>query len=82
MPKLGNVQYEYQSEFVRKYVFQGRDEGRAEAKAADVLVVLEARGIEIPDAVRARVAACTDLDQLDAWVRRAVTVASADDLFA
>jgi hypothetical protein len=83
--KLGGVEYEYQSEFVRKYVFQGRAEGRvegrAEGEANAVLAVLDARGIEISDAVRARVTACTDLDQLDAWVRRAVTVASADDLF-
>lgn len=63
---------------MRRYVFQGRAEGEASA----VLAVLDARGIEISDAVRARVTACTDIDQLDGWVRRAATATSVDDLFA
>jgi hypothetical protein len=84
--KLGNVEYEYQSEFVRKYVFQGRAEGRVEGRvegeANAVLAVLDARGIEVSDVARAHITGCADLEQLDAWVRRAVSVASADDLFA
>jgi hypothetical protein len=35
----------------------------------------------VPDDARARITGCTDLDQLDAWVRRAATVDSIDDLF-
>lgn len=73
--------YEYQSDFVRRFIFQGRAEGKAEGEAAAVLAVLDARGIEVPDDARARIIECSDLDQLDAWVRRAVTVASIHDLF-
>jgi hypothetical protein len=77
--------YEYQSDFVRKYVFQGRAEGRAEGRVEGevdaVLTVLDARGIDVPDDARARITACTDLDQLKDWVRRAVTATSIDDVF-
>jgi hypothetical protein len=68
---------EYRSEFVRKNVNQGRAEGRAEA----VLAVLAARGIDVPDHARTRITECTDLDQLETWIRRAATANSIDDLF-
>ena len=70
--------YEYQSDFVRRYVFQGRAEGQAEA----LLDFLDARGIAVPDDVRRRIAECTDSDQLHIWIRRAATVEKIDDLFA
>jgi hypothetical protein len=41
--------YEYQSEFAKKYVAQGRTEGRAEEAAHAVLTVLRARGIAVPE---------------------------------
>lgn len=69
--------YEYQSDFARRYFFQGRTEGEANA----VLAVLDTRGVEVSDEVRARIVECSDLDQLDSWVRRAVTAGSVDDLF-
>jgi hypothetical protein len=76
---------EYQSDFARSYVAQGRAEGRAEGltegKAEDVLTVLGARGIKATPAQQARIRQCTDLSQLDAWLRRAVTANSADDIF-
>jgi hypothetical protein len=73
--------YEYQSDFVRRYVFQGRAEGEAKGKAEDVLAVLDARGVDVPDDARARITECSDLDQLDIWVRRAATADSINDLF-
>lgn len=73
---MASPTYEYQSEFVRRYVFQGRAEGEAKA----VLAVLDARGIVVPDDLRARIAECTDLDQLDTWIRRAATARSIADL--
>lgn len=83
---LVTATYEYQSEFARGYVAEGRAEGeaagRAEGEARAVLAVLEARGVDVADEVRARITGCSDLDQLDAWVRRAATAASAQDLFA
>ncbi|MGQ0631483.1 MAG: hypothetical protein ACT4P1_10600, partial [Sporichthyaceae bacterium] len=82
---LMSTSYEYQSEFARRYFFQGRAEGEAEGEAKGeakaVLAFLGARGIDVPDDVRARINSCTDLDQLDAWVRRATTATTADDLF-
>lgn len=65
--------YEYKSDFARRYFGQG------EAKA--VLGFLAARGIDIPDDARARITECTDIEQLDTWVRRAATATSIQDLF-
>jgi hypothetical protein len=56
--------------------------GEARGEARAVLTVLAARGLEISDEARERISGCTDLDQLDQWVRRAVTVTPADELFA
>ncbi len=69
--------HRYQSDFARRYYNQG--EAKGEAKA--VLAFLDARGIEIPDQARERITGCTDLDQLDTWVRRAATVNTVDELF-
>jgi hypothetical protein len=69
---------EYQSDFAKSYVAQGK----AEVKAEGVLTVLGARGIGTTPAQQARIRQCTDLSQLDAWLRRAVTANSADDIFA
>ncbi|WP_437819714.1 hypothetical protein [Sorangium sp. So ce1078] len=78
--------YEFQSEFARGYVAKGREEGiRAgalEAKAHDVLAVLEARGLEVPADVRERVLASTDIAELDRWIRRAAVVSDARELLA
>lgn len=73
--------YEYQSDFVRKYIFQGRAEGRAEGEAKAVLAVLKSRGIEVPEKARKRISGCTDLDQLGGWLDRVATVKSVDELF-
>ncbi|XXY47534.1 hypothetical protein WME91_46775 [Sorangium sp. So ce269] len=78
--------YQFQSEFARSYVAKGRQEGRREgileAKAHDVLAVLETRGLDIPAEVRERVLASTDLTELDRWIRRAVVVSDARELLA
>ncbi|MGH3567160.1 MAG: hypothetical protein ACRDRH_14255 [Pseudonocardia sp.] len=73
--------YEYQSDFARRYFSQGEAKGKAEGEAKAVLAVLDARGIDVPDRARARIADCSDIDQLDTWVRRAVTAESVHDLF-
>jgi len=46
-----------------------------------LLSILDARGIPVPDGVHNRITSCTDLDQLDTWVRRAITATTVDDLF-
>lgn len=68
--------YEYQSDLARRYFLQGQAEGKAEA----VLAVLDARGIDVPTDARTCITGCSDLDQLDAWVRRATLADSIRDL--
>jgi hypothetical protein len=77
--------YEFQSKTVREAFHKGKTEGNVEGrvseKAADVLDVLDARGLSVTDEQRARILGCTDLDTLSRWLRRAVTVSSANALF-
>lgn len=61
---------------------EGREEGRIEESAEMTLSILEWRGIPVPDAVRERVLACTDHEQLKLWAQRAVHATNAEDLFA
>ena len=68
--------YQYQSDFARRYFGRGKAEGKAEG----VLAVLAARHIEVPDDVRARITACSDLALLDQWLARAATAVSLADV--
>jgi len=61
---------------------QSYEKGRAAEKAADVLDVLDARGIALSAEQRDRILGCSDLATLRQWLRGAVTVASADELFS
>jgi hypothetical protein len=36
--------------------------------------------VPVPDAVRERIMACTDVDQLDTWLRRAVNATTANEV--
>ena len=65
--------FEFQSAYARRL--------KADAEAKAVLAVLDARGIDVPDGVRARITGCSDLDQLLTWVRRAATANAIEDLF-
>ena len=67
---------EYHSELFRE--IDARGEARGEARA--VLTVLDARSVAVSDDIRERILACTDLDQLDTWLRRAGTATTADDV--
>jgi hypothetical protein len=69
--------YEFQSNFARKHDAMGQARGHAKA----VIGVLEARGLHVSDEQRERILGCKDLEQLAAWVRKAVTIASAHELF-
>jgi hypothetical protein len=68
--------YEYQSDFAKKYYAQGR----AEARAADVLTVLRVRGVAVPDAARERILAEKDPARLERWHERAILVLSVADV--
>jgi hypothetical protein len=68
--------YEYQSDFAKKYVAQGRTEGAARA----LLTVLQVRGIAVPDAVRERILAQKDLERLERWLEKAAVAASVGEV--
>jgi len=53
-----------------------RAQGRAEARADDVLTVLRVRGIAVPDAARERILAQKDLPQLERWHEKAIVATS------
>jgi hypothetical protein len=79
----------FRDEFVDGLLDQGRAEGRAEGEArgraegeaAMLLRVLAARGFTVPDSIRQRVQACTDVARLEAWGDRAVTAGSLEEIF-
>ncbi|MGF6881962.1 integrase/recombinase [Nocardia sp. GAS34] len=73
---------EYQSNLARKYVEEGRQEGRAQGEARMLLRFLGRRGITVTDDVVSRIMACTDLEQIERWADRLDTITSADELFA
>jgi hypothetical protein len=54
---------------------------RAIAGANAVVTFLEARGLVLSDEQKHRILACTDLDVVNDWVRRAATIKSIDELF-
>lgn len=74
--------FQFQSDYARRLLAKGRDVGRTEGEASAVLAVLDARGFEVPDSVRARITSCSDPDQLLTWVRRSATIRTIDELFA
>ncbi|WP_281404373.1 hypothetical protein [Pyxidicoccus fallax] len=74
--------YEYQSEFARRYVAQGRQEGLQEGEKVALLEVLDARGLKVDAEARQRIQECTRPAQLKRWLRRAVVVQSVQELFA
>ncbi|MEU5197802.1 hypothetical protein AB0G86_27800 [Streptomyces scabiei] len=57
-------------------------EGEAKGEAKGVLRVLEVRGVPVTEDVRERIASCTDLTLVSAWLDRAGTVERAEDLFS
>ncbi|WP_028807839.1 hypothetical protein [Streptomyces canus] len=61
---------------------EGREEGMIRERVQMTLQILEWRGILVPDSVRNRVEACSDLEQLEVWAQRAVHASRAEDLFA
>ena len=60
---------------------EGWLEGWREACSEDILIVLEARNLDVTDAERERIAGCTNLEQLKTWLRRAVTAEKTSDTF-
>jgi hypothetical protein len=90
---MASGNYEYQSDFARKYFTAGKQQGeelgeqrgeqrgKLRGKADALLLVLKARGLSIPKAVRARVLSCTDVAELNKWLQRAAVVSRAEAIF-
>lgn len=66
--------------------FPGRgtivEESYLEGKTDGILQILEQRGIPIGAEARERITGCTDLDTINRWFNRAITVDNEQDLFA
>ncbi|RVX45077.1 hypothetical protein EDD27_7854 [Nonomuraea polychroma] len=66
-------------------IAEGRVEGRADGKAEEaarlLLLVLAARGLDVPDDTTTRITTCTNLAQLETWATRAATAETLQDLF-
>ena len=77
---------EWKSDFVESFVNvgieQGLEQGRVQAKAEDILKILDARQLRPTKVQRGQVSAATDLAQLDLWFDRALTAATAAEVFA
>ena len=55
---------------------EGLTEGRTQEAARNLLTVLRARGISVPDAVRERILAQQDPERLERWLEKAAVASS------
>lgn len=82
---MATANYEFQSDFARKFFFEGRAEGRAEGEARGearmLLHLIELRGIPASERDRERILSCMDCAQLERWAARVLTARTTDDLF-
>jgi hypothetical protein len=60
---------------------QSMAQGMAKGEAQMLLRIMAARGPDMPELIRARVAECAETDRLEAWADRAATATSLDDIF-
>ena len=64
------------------FYYQALEKGREEGERAALRVILRTRGLTPTDDHDARIEACSDVTVLHAWVARAVTAASVDEVLA
>ena len=67
--------------FQRELEARGEARGVARGEAQAILAVLDARGLVVAPDARNRILDCADTAQLEAWVRKAVSAKTVDDLF-
>jgi hypothetical protein len=63
-------------DIVETWCREAIDEGRAKARADDVLTALRVRGIAVPEAARKRILAQSDLQRLERWLEKAIVATS------
>jgi len=61
---------------------RGEARGGARGKAESIIMFLEARGLQVSADVQEKILACTDVEQLHRWLRRASTATTAEDVEA
>lgn len=61
---------------------QGRREGKAEGLAQGIILMLEARDVDLPADIRERILRCHSLRQLTQWLKRAATASTAGEVVA
>ena len=74
--------YEYKSDFAKKYVAEGRTEGRTDEARHILVALLTTRQLGPSEAARARIDACTDRETLERWILRVGSATAEDDVFA
>ncbi len=76
----------YERNGIKKGIVLGREEGRQEGREegcrSSILAVCKARQLSLTEEHRQRIEDCTDVDRLEAWLTRAVSADSADEIFA
>ncbi|GGN50917.1 hypothetical protein FHR83_008838 [Actinoplanes campanulatus] len=77
---MPTTDYPYKSEWSQRQFAAGEAKGEAKGETRAILTFLEARGVDVPDKARETITACTDLDQLEQWARRAATAERVEDL--
>jgi len=75
---MNSLGFEYQSDFARRYVAQGRAEGKTEGRLEIVLKQLTLRFGPLTDAVQSRIRSAGDA-QLDAVAERLLTVQTLEE---
>ncbi len=66
--------------WARRYFARRKRLARRAGWADSILIVLDARGLDVNDAERERIVTCTSLKQLKIWMRRTVTAEKTSDL--
>ena len=73
---------EYAKTFVEEIHELGLAEGEAKGEAKAVLKIMDARRLAASEEQRQQVMSCTDVVQLELWLDRAITAATAYEVFA
>ena len=72
---------EYKKTFIDRVHDDGIAEGEAKGEAKALLKLLDARRVALSAEQRERIISCTDPVRLDSWFDRAITAATADEVF-
>lgn len=67
--------------FAREHFSRGKAEGAMEGERRALLLIFKGRGIQLTAPERARISACTDVEQLERWLQRATTATHLTDIF-